>query len=116
MIYGGNIARATKRKAAMVAAPNHRLEVTWFNGWHPALDEALQSLPENDACPHELFRLLVQTSSSAPKRGSPDRQARGAHRRGRSAANRAAFLGTGNHLENPRRGVPNSPGLLHPRT
>jgi GNAT superfamily N-acetyltransferase len=68
MIYGGNIARATKRKASVLRAPNHRLEVTWFNGWHPALNEALQSLPENDACPHELFRLLIQTSSSAPKR------------------------------------------------
>lgn len=42
--------------------------ITWFDHWHPKLDEALEQLPELDACPHELFRLLVQNPVSARKR------------------------------------------------
>lgn len=44
------------------------LKVTWFEEWHPVLDEALQELPEKDNCPHELYRLLVQNPGSARKR------------------------------------------------
>ena len=48
--------------------PYNGLDVTWFDAWHPALDEALQSLPEMETCPHELFRLLTQNPGSAPKK------------------------------------------------
>jgi hypothetical protein len=51
-----------------VLAPYNGLKVTWFGGWHSALDDALQSLPELDACPHELFRLLVQNPVPSRKR------------------------------------------------
>lgn len=44
------------------------LRVMWFEGWHPALDEALQTLPEAESCPHELYRLLVQNPSPSRKR------------------------------------------------
>jgi hypothetical protein len=49
-------------------APYNGLKVAWFDTWHPALDEALRSLPEMETCPHELFRLLTQNHSSAPKK------------------------------------------------
>jgi hypothetical protein len=44
------------------------LKVSWFDRWHPALDEALQELPEKDNCPHELYRLVIQNPNSVPKR------------------------------------------------
>lgn len=44
------------------------LAVTWFDAWHPSLDDALQLLPESDSCPHELYRLLMQTPCSMPLR------------------------------------------------
>lgn len=44
------------------------MKVTWFDGWHPALDEALLELPEKDNCPYELYRLLVQNPGFARKR------------------------------------------------
>lgn len=34
------------------------LQVTWFRQWNTTLDHALSRLPESDACPHRLFRLL----------------------------------------------------------
>jgi len=49
-------------------APYNGLNVTWYDGWHPALDEALLSLPERETCPHELFRLMIQNPGSTPKR------------------------------------------------
>jgi hypothetical protein len=49
-------------------APYNGLEVTWYDRWHPALDEALQSLPEMETCPHALFRLLIETHGAAQKR------------------------------------------------
>ncbi|NLO27798.1 MAG: GNAT family N-acetyltransferase [Actinobacteria bacterium] len=45
-----------------------RLRVDWFESWHPVLDEALETLPEADNCPHELYRLLAQNPTSAEKR------------------------------------------------
>ena len=48
-------------------SPLSGLSATWFNGWHPVLDEALQSLPEAETCPHELFRLLIQNPSPVRK-------------------------------------------------
>jgi len=42
--------------------------VQWFNRWHPIIDDALQELPEMDTCPHELFRLLMESRASVPKR------------------------------------------------
>lgn len=45
-----------------------RLRVTWYDHWHPVLDEALQELPEQDNCPHELYSMLVQNPGSVPKR------------------------------------------------
>jgi hypothetical protein len=53
-----------------VLASYSGLRVTWFDGWHPALEEALQSLPEMETCPHELFRLLVQNPGPARKRAA----------------------------------------------
>lgn len=44
------------------------LDVLWFDGWHPALDEALEHIPEREICSHELFRLLIQSPDSARKR------------------------------------------------
>lgn len=44
------------------------LTATWFDGWNSMLNEALQGLPEMDACPHELFRRLIQNPGSAPKK------------------------------------------------
>lgn len=48
--------------------PYNELKVTWFDSWHPALDEALRTLPEMEACSHELFRLLIQNPTSVHKR------------------------------------------------
>jgi hypothetical protein len=46
------------------------LNVTWFDAWHPALDEALCSLPEAETCPHELYRLLLQSHGSTAKKAA----------------------------------------------
>jgi hypothetical protein len=51
-----------------ILAPYNGLKVTWFEKWHPALDDALQSIPEMEACPHELFRLLVEVHGANQKR------------------------------------------------
>jgi hypothetical protein len=48
--------------------PYNGLKVSWFDAWDSALDEALQALPEIEACPHELYRLLMQNPTSARKR------------------------------------------------
>lgn len=50
--------------------PYNGLGVTWFDNWHPALDEALSGLPEMEVCPHELFRQLVETNGAAQKRAA----------------------------------------------
>jgi hypothetical protein len=47
--------------------PGGNLAVRWFDAWHPMLDEALQTLPEMESCPHELFRELCQTPSPVRK-------------------------------------------------
>jgi len=49
-------------------APYNGLKVTWFDSWHPVIDEALQLLPEMETCPHELFRLLIETHGADQKR------------------------------------------------
>ena len=49
-------------------APYKGLKVSWFDSWHPALDEALQVLPEDKTYPHELYRLIIQNSGSAKKK------------------------------------------------
>ena len=36
------------------------LSVRTFDDWRPELDEALDSLPEHDLLPHELFRSLMR--------------------------------------------------------
>ena len=51
-------------------ARSNGLKVTWFDNWHAVLDEALDSLPEMEACPHDLFRRLVQTHGAAQKRAA----------------------------------------------
>lgn len=48
--------------------PSRSLQTTWFDSWHPALDEALKSLPEIDLCPRELYRLLMQNPGPVQKR------------------------------------------------
>jgi hypothetical protein len=49
-------------------APYNGLRVTWFDSWHPSLDVALQSLPEMETCPHELFRMLAGQHGAEQKR------------------------------------------------
>ncbi|BDV43042.1 hypothetical protein GURASL_19650 [Geotalea uraniireducens] len=43
-------------------------KVVWFDRWERSIDEALQSLPEMDACPHALYRLLIENSGPCRKR------------------------------------------------
>jgi len=50
------------------AAAAQGLETKVFDEWQPELDEALQSLPETDIFPHELFRLLMKMSGPKLKR------------------------------------------------
>ena len=45
-----------------------RLRVRWFKRWEPALDSALQTLPELELLPHELYRRLMQVPESATRR------------------------------------------------
>jgi hypothetical protein len=67
MTNGSIFAQITNLKDK-VLTPYHGLDVAWFHHWHPALDEALKSLPEMESCPHDLFRLMIQTPGSTPKR------------------------------------------------
>lgn len=48
-------------------AAGPRLQVTWFSQWNVRLDDALSRLPEADACPHGLFRLLASNATSNRK-------------------------------------------------
>lgn len=48
--------------------PHNGLKVAWFDNWHPALDVALKDLPELDACPHELLRMMIRNPSSVRKK------------------------------------------------
>lgn len=43
------------------------LQVIWFRQWNTELDQALSHLPESDACPHRLFRLLATNPSGDRK-------------------------------------------------
>jgi len=47
---------------------NRGLHVAWYDGWCTVLDNALRELPEMENCPHELFRLTMQSPSSTRKR------------------------------------------------
>jgi ribosomal protein S18 acetylase RimI-like enzyme len=47
---------------------NRGLHVNWFDDWCTVLDNALRELPEMENCPHELFRLTMQSPSSTRKR------------------------------------------------
>jgi ribosomal protein S18 acetylase RimI-like enzyme len=47
---------------------NRGLHVKWFDSWDTMLDNALRELPEMENCPHDLFRLTMQSPSSARKR------------------------------------------------
>jgi ribosomal protein S18 acetylase RimI-like enzyme len=47
---------------------NRGLHVAWFDSWDHVLDNALRELPEMESCPHELFRLTMQSPSSMWKR------------------------------------------------
>ncbi|MBN1559679.1 GNAT family N-acetyltransferase [candidate division KSB1 bacterium] len=40
----------------------------WFREWHPILDKALESLPEMDNCPHDLYKRLIKDDMGANKR------------------------------------------------
>jgi len=42
--------------------------VEWHDRWSETLDDALKALPESEACPHELFRLLAQQRGPLRKR------------------------------------------------
>jgi ribosomal protein S18 acetylase RimI-like enzyme len=47
---------------------NRGLHVRWFDDWCTVLDNALRELPEMENCPHDQFRLTMQSPSSARKR------------------------------------------------
>jgi len=47
---------------------NRGLHVEWFDRWYDVLDNALRELPEMENCPHDLFRLTMQSPSSTRKR------------------------------------------------
>ncbi len=47
---------------------NRGLHVEWFDHWYDVLDNALRELPEMENCPHDLFRLTMQSPSSTRKR------------------------------------------------
>ncbi len=66
-MIGNSIVRTLGIKERL-RAPYNGLRVKWFDSWHPVLDEALASLPETSACPHELYRQLVQNPGSMRKR------------------------------------------------
>ena len=83
-------------------APYKGLKVSWFDSWHPALDEALQVLPEDKTYPHELYRLIIQNSGSAKKKtalvtygGSPVGSCW-------APSKRTALLGTSNTMDYSR--------------
>jgi hypothetical protein len=68
MSNGKSVTQFRDLKDALSTPSARGLKVSWFDEWHPALDEALQALPETDNCPHELYRLMVQNPGSARKR------------------------------------------------
>ncbi len=41
--------------------------VRWFKHWHPALDEALNVLPQTSSYPHDLLRHVIQTPGTVEK-------------------------------------------------
>jgi len=47
---------------------NRGLHVKWFDDWCTVLDNALRELPEMENCPHDRFRLTMQSPSSTRKR------------------------------------------------
>lgn len=51
-----------------LAAARQGLRVSWRRSWDDELHAALQELPESPDCPHELYRLLIENPSGAPKR------------------------------------------------
>jgi len=69
-ISGPNLKDKAKELWARVVEPrlNRGLQVVWFDGWRPVLDNALHELPEMEGCPHELFRMIMQNPSSTRKR------------------------------------------------
>jgi hypothetical protein len=58
------MADAASTRASFVSG----VRVRWFDGWHPALNEALDVLPEMEMCPHAVFRAVATTQSLARKR------------------------------------------------
>ena len=60
--------RALFEYMAARASASQGLEIQCFDGWHPEFDKALELLPETSACPHELYRLLIQNPGSRTKR------------------------------------------------
>lgn len=52
----------------VMLAPTRRVRVEWSDTWTPALDQALDTLPEMPACPHDLYRAIATNPSSARKR------------------------------------------------
>ena len=64
----GNVFTDMTNQKDILPVSYHQLDVTWFDSWQPILDEALQELPEQDNCPHELYRLLMQNPGPTEKR------------------------------------------------
>jgi GNAT superfamily N-acetyltransferase len=44
------------------------ISIDWFKEWQPILDEALESLPEMENCPHDLYKTLVKNNLGAKKK------------------------------------------------
>jgi hypothetical protein len=57
-----------ERLTAALPAGSRRLAVEWHDRWSTTLDDALNSLPEAESCPHDLFRLLAQPRGDLHKR------------------------------------------------
>lgn len=57
-----------ERLTTSLPVGSRRLAVQWHDNWSSTLDDALRRLPEADACPHDLFRVLAQPRGDLPKR------------------------------------------------
>jgi ribosomal protein S18 acetylase RimI-like enzyme len=68
-VSGPNLWDKAKDVWGRVVEPrlNRGIQVRWFGGWRPVLDNALYELPEMEGCPHELFRLIMENPSSTRK-------------------------------------------------
>jgi hypothetical protein len=68
-MLGSSWAKTTaKRLLRAKAAASQGLATNFFDGWQPEFDKVLQSLPETDIFPHELFHMLMDLSDPKAKK------------------------------------------------